>query len=331
MSFKALGLIILSIVVALLGACLRSRDEDPRSELAAVSGRMAAENDLREVRFADLDNDGRREVIMVFGPRELLDFDVYYSDGSGDWNLTPMINDQHNPREFVSTRLDSIRDSDGDGIPEISVSSRLYDGNTMIKELHWMPGGYEVIDQRTVIAQAEPPRRTPQRTQEASASQAEPARSIPKDQAAEQKATVKTEPQPEPEPPPKPKPIPPVTPSTGTYMVKKGDTVYGLARELGISSEELESLNNNQLARRGLRIGQKITVPVPSKKMPNVSVRIEKERYQVKQGDSLSSIAERYGTTVRALKSWNPNVPPDGTIKVGQFLNIHHAVVDIKS
>jgi len=90
-------------------------------------------------------------------------------------------------------------------------------------------------------------------------------------------------------------------------------------------------LNSNQLALRGLRIGQRITVPVPTKKMTNVSVRIDKERYRVKRGDSLSSIAEKYGTTVRALKSWNHNVPPDGTIKVGQFLNIHHAVVDIKS
>ena len=240
-----------------------------------------------------------------------------------------MINDQHNPREFVSTSLDSIRDSDGDGIPEISVSSRLYDGNTMVKELHWMPGGYEVIDQRTIIAKAEPPARTPQRTRQTSAGQSEPAPSIPKDQAAEQKTAAETEP--EPEPPPKPKPIPPVTPSTGTYMVKKGDTVYGLARDLGISPEGLESLNNNQLARRGLRIGQKIAVPVPSKRMANVSVRIEKERYQVRPGDSLSSIAQKYGTTVRAIKSWNHSLPPDGTIKVGQYLNIHHAVVDIKS
>jgi len=331
MSFKAPGLIILSIVVALFGACLCSRDEDPRGALAAVSGRMAAENDLREVRFADLDNDGRREVIMVFGPRELLNFDVYYSDGGGDWKLTPMINDQHNPREFVSTSLDSIRDSDGDGIPEISVSSRLYDGNTMIKELHWMPGGYEVIDQRTVIATVEPPGRIAQRTQETPGTQAGPARSIQKRQAAEQKTAAKTEPETGPEPPPKPEPIPPVTPSTGTYMVKKGDTVYGLARDLGISPEELESLNNNQLARRGLRIGQRITVPVPSKKMPAVTVRIEKERYQVRPGDSLSSIAERYGTTVRALRSWNHDLPPDDTIKVGQYLNIHHAVVDIQS
>ncbi len=327
MSFKTLTLIILSIAVSVLSACLRGRDQDPRDELAAVAGRMAAGNDLREVRFADLDNDGHREVIMVFGPRELLNFDVYYSDGSEDWNLTPMINDKNNPREFVSTSLDSIRDSDGDGIPEISVSSRLYDGNTMIKELHWKPGGYEVIDQRTVIAQAEPVRRIPQRTKSTPTGQS--AQPMPKEQAVETKTAVKTEPETKPEPPPKP--IPPVTPSTGTCLVKKGDTVYGLARDLGISSEELERLNDNQLARRGLRIGQKIIVPVPTKKTDNVSVRIEKERYQVKRGDSLSSIAKRYGTSVRALKSWNHNLPPDGTIKVGQFLNIHHAVIDIRS
>ena len=330
MSFKASALIVLSIAVSVFGACSRSRDQDLRGELAAVAGRMAAENDLRDVHFKDLDNDGRREVIMIFGPRELLNFDVYYSDGSGHWKLTPMINDQHNPREFVSTRLDSIRDSDEDGIPEIIVSSRLYDGNTMVKELHWMPKGYEVIDQRTVIARAEPVQRILQRRQSVPAGQRATTEPVQKKPVAETAAAAKTEPEAEPEPP-KPKPIPPVTPSTGRYLVKKGDTVYGLAHQLGISPEELESLNDNQLARRGLRIGQRITVPVPGKKTANVSVRIEKERYQVKRGDSLSSIAKKYGITVRALKSWNHSLPPDDTIKVGQSLYIHHAVIDIKS
>ncbi|MEA1996943.1 MAG: LysM peptidoglycan-binding domain-containing protein, partial [Gemmatimonadota bacterium] len=109
----------------------------------------------------------------------------------------------------------------------------------------------------------------------------------------------------------------------------KGDTVFGIAHILGVPPDKLESLNNNQLARRGLRIGQKITVPVPGGRKQNVSVRIEKERYKVKRGDSLTLIARKYGTSVRALKSWNHSIPANGSLKAGQSLYIHHAVVDI--
>ena len=106
---------------------------------------------------------GGREVLLVYGPRELLNFDVYYSDGNG-WKLTSPVNDKHNPREFVSTSLDSVLDSDGDGVNELSVSSRLYDGNTMVKTVRWSPEGYEVLGQRTVIAQQEPVRTTSRST-----------------------------------------------------------------------------------------------------------------------------------------------------------------------
>jgi len=295
---------------------------DLRGELAAISGRMAKENDLREVRFADLNGDGNREVIMVFGPRDLLDFDVYYQGKGGEWMLTPLVNDQNNPREFISTRLDSIRDINGDKILEISVSSRLYDGNTMVKELHWDPRGYKVISQRTVLAQPEKPREpTPAVEQkEKTASEGTLAqKSVP---TAEKKS--------KPESKPKARKVPPAMPATGTYLIKKGDTIYAIAASLSTSLAQLEALNENQLISRGLRIGQKINVPVPSGKRKNITVRIERERYTVKAGDNLISIARNYDISVAALKSWNPSLPEDGSINSGQVLNIHQAIVDIK-
>ena len=325
MNFKTGVMVITGLGLSILAGCSRGREEDPRGVLAALAGRMAADNDLREVRFADLNGDGQREVILVFGPRELLNFDVYYKGKGEAWELTPMVNDQNNPREFVSTSLDSVRDTGADGIPEISVSSRLYDGNTMVKELHWHANGYEVVSQRTVLASANAARSAPAETRQ-TAPAAAAAQSAGKSvEEAKPAAPAKEEVK------PKPKPIPPERPSQGTYQVRKGDTIIGIARAIGISTEALESLNGNQLASRGLQIGQRIVVPVPRGKKENVRVRIEKERYEVKKGDSLSSIAKQYGVTVRALKSWNHDIPVDGNIQLGETIVIHLAVVDFSS
>jgi len=311
-AFRVLFMLLVVVLVGVAGlVCSRRLDEgDPGGALAQLAGKMARENDLQKVLFEDLDGDGSREVILVFGQRELLNFDVYYRH-DGDWIETPMVNDQGNPREFKGARLDSIRDLDSDRRCEIRVSSRLYDGNSLVKELHWTPEGYQVIGQSTVIAR--PQRVSPPRT----------IKETPSDSAA----TAAAE---KPKEKPKPKPYRPLTPQTGTYLVRKGDTVYGLARLFGVSSEELESLNDNQLARRGLRIGQRISVPTPGRRNPNFTVRIDREDHVVTRGESLTSIARKYGVSVRGLISWNPSLPEDGSIKVGQKLKIHRAVVDIK-
>ena len=307
--------------IIFLAACSDNSHEDPAGALAELAGQLAANNDLREVRFADLDGDGGREVLLVYGPRELLNFDIYYRDG-GAWRITPPVNDKNNPREFVSTSLDSLYDADGDGINEILVSSRLYDGNTMVKEVRWSRSGYEVLSQRTVIAEPEPARPPARQARTASGAGSTPAvQTSPRPAPAQ---TAQTEPEPVVE-----KKIPPIVPSWGTYAVKKGDTLYGIARALGTSLAELERYNHNQLQARGLRVGQRINVPVPRRPGRNVDVSIRKDYYTVRSGDTLSGISEKQGVSVRALKSWNHSIPGDGTIKVGQRLAIHHAVVTI--
>ncbi|MFC1544990.1 LysM peptidoglycan-binding domain-containing protein, partial [Gemmatimonadota bacterium] len=64
-------------------------------------------------------------------------------------------------------------------------------------------------------------------------------------------ATTQTQPSQTQAAPPEPKPeekkIPPIIPSWGTYAVKKGDTLIGIARDLGASLDEIERYNHNQL------------------------------------------------------------------------------------
>ncbi|MEA2062210.1 MAG: LysM peptidoglycan-binding domain-containing protein [Gemmatimonadota bacterium] len=309
-----LSLMVLVVLSAAVSCGRRPGGEDPAGDLAAVAGSMARDNDLKRVLLEDLNADGTREVILVYGPRELLDFDVYYLAGER-WVKTPMVNDKGNPREFKGARLDSIRNIDLDIQCEIRVSSMLYDGNRMVKELRWSPEGYKVVSQSTMPGKdriSPPPVKRKSTARTSSQTPAAP------------------EVKPAPEPEKKPKPVRPLRPKKGIYLVRKGDTVYGLARLFGVPAGELEKLNSNQLAGRGLRINQRINVPVPGRRNKNFTVRIDREDYKVQSGDALSTIARKHGVTVAELKSWNSRLPGDGRIKVGQNLKIHIAVVDRK-
>ena len=93
------------------------------------------------------------------------------------------------------------------------------------------------------------------------------------------------------------------------YTVKKGDSLYSIARTYGISVNDIMSFNN--LKTNLLSIGQMIKIPVSSE------TTIE---YTVKKGDSLYSIARTYNTTVDNIKQKN-NLTSN-TLQIGQILKI---------
>ncbi len=79
------------------------------------------------------------------------------------------------------------------------------------------------------------------------------------------------------------------------YIVQSGDTLFSIAQSYGISVEELKNANN--LTTNILNIGQKLIIP--KKESSNQMI------YMVQAGDSLYSIATRYGITVVDLKKIN--------------------------
>ena len=89
----------------------------------------------------------------------------------------------------------------------------------------------------------------------------------------------------------------PSTSSTAsdTYIVKKGDSLYSIARTYNTSVDKLKKINN--LTSNALAIGQVLKLP-----SSNASENLV---YTVKKGDSLYSIAREYGTTVDAIKKLN--------------------------
>ena len=83
-----------------------------------------------------------------------------------------------------------------------------------------------------------------------------------------------------------------------TYIVKQGDTLYGISNQFGVNVNELAELNN--IRGSNLQIGQ--VLKIPSKNGENPSNMFI---YTVKKGDSLYSIAQRYNTTVKAIQELN--------------------------
>ena len=93
-----------------------------------------------------------------------------------------------------------------------------------------------------------------------------------------------------------------------SYVVKRGDTLYSIAKNNNISLQELINLNN--LTDYELYIGQIL-------KLSNNDNNTE---YTVKKGDTLYSIAREFDTTVNNIKSLN-NLS-NNVISVGQVLKL---------
>lgn len=102
-----------------------------------------------------------------------------------------------------------------------------------------------------------------------------------------------------------------VTPSGNTYIVKKGDSLYAIAREFGITVDELKQANN--LSNNNLSIGMVLTIP-------KVSSGTNDNIYIVKPGDSLYKIANMYGMSVNELKTLN-NLSSN-LLSIGQELKV---------
>ncbi len=82
--------------------------------------------------------------------------------------------------------------------------------------------------------------------------------------------------------------------SVDSYVVKKGDTLYGIANKYGITVKELKELNN--LNSDILSIGMLLNVP---------SSLSSSNTYTVKKGDTLYGIAKKYNLSVDDIKKTN--------------------------
>ena len=104
-------------------------------------------------------------------------------------------------------------------------------------------------------------------------------------------------------------PKPEKTVAVKYHKVRRGETLGSIARRYGISVSQLKRWNG--LRSNTAKVGKTLKVSNPAKQSKSTTTTTtttsnEKHKYYtVKRGDSLSSIAERFGVTVAQLREWN--------------------------
>jgi LysM repeat protein/peptidoglycan hydrolase-like protein with peptidoglycan-binding domain len=96
-----------------------------------------------------------------------------------------------------------------------------------------------------------------------------------------------------------------------TYTVRPGDTLWLIAQRFNTTVDAIRNLNN--LTSDVLQIGQLLEIPGTSTPPPSFS-------YTVRSGDTLWLLAQRFNTTVNAIRSLN-NLTSD-VLRIGQILLI---------
>jgi membrane-bound lytic murein transglycosylase D len=105
------------------------------------------------------------------------------------------------------------------------------------------------------------------------------------------------------------------------YTIRSGDTLLALANHYGVTVDQIVAMNPGVQA-RNLRIGSSLMIPALGSPRPSVASSNSLNfsgTYQVKQGDSLWSIARAHGTSPEALAEAN-GMSLNDILRVGRVL-----------
>jgi LysM repeat protein len=110
--------------------------------------------------------------------------------------------------------------------------------------------------------------------------------------------------------------------TTGSsHLVAAKETLFSIAKQYGISVDDLKKANN--LTGNELSLGQTLVIPKKSAitEVPKVAeTKSVNGTHTVEAGQTMYSIARQYGLTIDQLKKWNDL--QDNELKVGQVLSL---------
>ena len=120
-------------------------------------------------------------------------------------------------------------------------------------------------------------------------------------------------------------------PNYTNYIVKKGDTLYSIAKANNISVDTL--IKDNSITNNSINIGQILKIRTPNNETtvieecigpdytpPDTNTTPILTTYTVKSGDNLYAIAKKYNTSASAIA--NLNNLPNSILSIGQKLKI---------
>ena len=98
--------------------------------------------------------------------------------------------------------------------------------------------------------------------------------------------------------------------SGNEHTILSGDNYTTIAKKYGVSIKAIKDANPSLDPRR-LQIGHKVNIPAVTTAPPSIgsgsdtTLALAANEYVIKRGDSLSTIAKRHGTSVKALRAAN--------------------------
>jgi len=111
--------------------------------------------------------------------------------------------------------------------------------------------------------------------------------------------------------------VPSASQISGDWVqVQRGDTLGKLAAQANVPLERLQRFNPGVDAHR-LEVGQRLLIPTQQERAPSGGPY----RYQIRPGDTFSSIARHFGTTSGRIQSANPSASPTN-LRIGQVVSL---------
>lgn len=113
--------------------------------------------------------------------------------------------------------------------------------------------------------------------------------------------------------------------STINYRVKPGDSLWSVASAHGVTVKQLKAWNQGRIGKY-LKAGQKLTIRGSGKSTQVARASsgggLKGSTYTVRAGDTLSTIAQRFGVRTRDIRQWNQG-NLGKYLRIGQKLTVH--------